>query len=567
MRAIVVTSFALACGLALPHVAVAQGIDFTWTEIPAPYAQSANVHFGSDVAWDGTRMVVRSDTRLDVYRFDGTSAPVFEANLVPVSEPEGYPGAVAIDAGRILTCANSISVTQHVLEFSLSGTTWSQVASLVNPMPTPGDGTIVGLAIDGPRFLVSAPYIGNNRGSVDVVHPPAAGPFTWTTANRAYVVGPNPQELTGHVIALHGSEAFVGVIQASVSGVTAAGRVILYRDDTTVLTPIRTLDNPSPAYRDQYGDDLDFDATNLYVGSHYDDTMGNDAGALYVYDRTGTLLQTLYGSVANGAYGGAIALGGGNWMTLGAPGTGSVASIGHIHLLQRDTAGTWHERADVTDLASMPGAYFGSAVVMRGRTIVVSSITAPVSGVTGAGRLWWGTYTVSDGGSCAADAECTHSHCISGICCNTACSGACDVCSTGTCQPMTCDAGITPIDAGTDGGSDAGTDAGIDGGNDAAMSMPDAGLDAATTVLDDAGVDASTLVSDASFDVGPLPDAGRDAGRADASLDAMLNVDAGGVPRTPLSCTCRASVPSTRGAPLLLLGLVMLAWKKRRATR
>lgn len=43
----------------------------------------------------------------------------------------------------------------------------------------------------------------------------------------------------------------------------------------------------------------------------------------------------------------------------------------------------------------------------------------------------------SDGDSCAAPGECMSANCVSGICCNSACSGICKQCSTGTCGDKT----------------------------------------------------------------------------------------------------------------------------------
>jgi hypothetical protein len=40
---------------------------------------------------------------------------------------------------------------------------------------------------------------------------------------------------------------------------------------------------------------------------------------------------------------------------------------------------------------------------------------------------------VPDGGACVEDAECRARHCVAGVCCDSACSGPCEECSTGLC--------------------------------------------------------------------------------------------------------------------------------------
>src|SRR4029079_3022405 len=55
-----------------------------------------------------------------------------------------------------------------------------------------------------------------------------------------------------------------------------------------------------------------------------------------------------------------------------------------------------------------------------------------------------GTFPVkcAGGKTCGMDADCQHSHCISGICCAVVCDGVCQTCATGACALVA--AGGTP---------------------------------------------------------------------------------------------------------------------------
>src|SRR5690606_29232871 len=61
----------------------------------------------------------------------------------------------------------------------------------------------------------------------------------------------------------------------------------------------------------------------------------------------------------------------------------------------------------------------------------------------------------ANGSSCSSDAQCNSGFCVDGVCCNTACNGACDACNltgnVGTCSfsPATtvCRASAGPCDA------------------------------------------------------------------------------------------------------------------------
>jgi hypothetical protein len=51
-----------------------------------------------------------------------------------------------------------------------------------------------------------------------------------------------------------------------------------------------------------------------------------------------------------------------------------------------------------------------------------------------------------NGEACSADSQCTSSHCVDGVCCNTACTGSCFTCDGGTCAAKAageaCDDGL-----------------------------------------------------------------------------------------------------------------------------
>lgn len=77
------------------------------------------------------------------------------------------------------------------------------------------------------------------------------------------------------------------------------------------------------------------------------------------------------------------------------------------------------------------------------------------------------------GQACGGGNECQTGHCVDGVCCNSACTGAGLSCNVspdfaGLCSPE------TTTDAGTDAGTDVGTDAGTDAGVDVAFDATDA---------------------------------------------------------------------------------------------
>jgi len=74
-----------------------------------------------------------------------------------------------------------------------------------------------------------------------------------------------------------------------------------------------------------------------------------------------------------------------------------------------------------------------------------------------------GVCGVANGQLCSADSQCASGHCVEGTCCNTACTGSCLECSSGTCGPKAagewCDDGLfcTAVDACDGAGACKGT--------------------------------------------------------------------------------------------------------------
>ncbi len=90
---------------------------------------------------------------------------------------------------------------------------------------------------------------------------------------------------------------------------TDAGSVYLYDHSGTLL---RTYSNPTPDYNDQYGVSVSIYGSSVLIGAPYDDTDAFDAGIAYLYDTSGTLLYTLHNPTpeADDRYGTSLALSG-----------------------------------------------------------------------------------------------------------------------------------------------------------------------------------------------------------------------------------------------------------------
>lgn len=225
----------------------------------------------------------------------------------------------------------------------------------------------------------------------------------------------------------------------------------------------------------------------------------------------------------------------------------------------------------------------------------------------------------AQGTACGADNQCATGHCADGACCDTACTGQCEACdvsgSTGTCSAVT---GAPHGNRTACAGAGSACGGSCDGNNrtqcaypgaSTACGTPNCAAGAATTSACDgqgtcaagtpvdcapyacgatacktscsgntdcaSGYTCSNSACIAATDAGSdaLADAGNDA-LADTGSDAAADAgnDAAGPPNSSANsgnkggCACRAAGgEGDGGAPLaLLLGLVVLGWRRRR---
>ena len=96
----------------------------------------------------------------------------------------------------------------------------------------------------------------------------------------------------GRGIALVGPSNFVVGAPGDDSGIGyGTGRAFLYDEGGTLLA---TITNPSPAAGDEFGRTLAAVGSDRFVvGAPFDGTAGGNAGSVYLYDLTGTLLATV----------------------------------------------------------------------------------------------------------------------------------------------------------------------------------------------------------------------------------------------------------------------------------
>jgi hypothetical protein len=251
-----------------------------------------------------------------------------------------------------------------------------------------GDNFGAGIALDGDRLAVGAPYTdlagGANQG---VVYLFARNPQTGDWIQSHKLTAPVIQEggLFGEQVALQGDTLVVGAPRERVNGVLQQGAVYIFgrnQGGTDTWGLVTTLTDDSIGSLGLFGSDLALTEDLLLIGAEGADADGvSGKGAAYLYDRTDNwkLVKKLVD--ANGrisdAFGVAVAIAG-ETVVIGALRTdesGLHENDGAAFVFVRNAGGTdtWGQVARLVAATPDGSDAFGAAVAIDGDTIVVGA--------------------------------------------------------------------------------------------------------------------------------------------------------------------------------------------------
>jgi len=258
-------------------------------------------YFGQSVAISGTRVVVGAygdDTGAtdagSAYVYDlGSGAPTVPVATLNNPGPDEYDNfgfSVAISGTRVVVGAYGDDTgatdagSAYVYDLG-SGTPTIPMATLNNPSPDGYDNFGFSVAISGTRVVVGAYW--DNTGATDAgsayVYDLGSGTPTVPVATLNNP-GPAADDYFGQSVAISGTWVVVGAPYDN-TGATDAGSAYVYDLGSGAPTvPVATLNNPSPAADDNFGQSVAISGTWVVVGGPYDDTGARDAGSAYVYD-------------------------------------------------------------------------------------------------------------------------------------------------------------------------------------------------------------------------------------------------------------------------------------------
>jgi len=265
---------------------------------PTPVAYD---HFGVSVAISGDYAIVgaryddtgaRDAGSAYIYVRSGTTWSLQSTlnNPTPKSYDEfGYNVSISGDYAIVGAYGDDTSVSNSgsAYIYARSGTTWSLQATLNSPTHEVGDLFGHSVAISGDYAIVGAYYEDTGADNAGSAYIYVRSGTTWSLQSTLNNPTPAAVDHFGNSVAISGDYAIVGAYSDD-TGATEAGSAYIYARSGTTWSLQATLNNPAPAADDQFGYSVAISGDYAIVGAYGDDTGADNTGSAYIYVRSGT---------------------------------------------------------------------------------------------------------------------------------------------------------------------------------------------------------------------------------------------------------------------------------------
>jgi hypothetical protein len=417
----------------------------TETKITAPNGKASDL-FGFSVALSGDILVVgtpyEDSQALDsgaVYIFVRTNGQWnFEQKLIsPDFGPSLWFGyAVAIDGNQLIVGAPKADGTalntgvSYV--FIRSNGTW---ISLPRIAPSDGkSGDMFGQSVD---ISDNSLLVGSPKSDAKGIDAGAAYVFAWNGATyieqkKLYPIDAKAGDQFGSSVAMDLETAIVGAPEADVFGPNSGSAYAFFRQGN-LWSQQKKFIAANGAADDGFGWSVDIDGDTAVIGSPMDDVIATDAGAAFVYQRSGISWNPAgslspIGLAADDRFGSSVSISGSS-IAVGAllDDTADMnAGAAYIFSLQ---GSSFTQDLEITASDAAIGDAFGFAVAISGQTTVASAYLDDDLG-TSSGAAYLYELRNEGGETCSTGAECLTGFCADGVCCDSVCDlGPCDACS------------------------------------------------------------------------------------------------------------------------------------------
>ena len=311
-----------------------------------------------------------------VFPFDWTATTQqakIQSSDIAAGDWFGY--SVAIDGDTMVVAAHKEgSQKGAAYVFTRSGTSWSQQAKLVASDAQTSDRFGYSVAIDGDTIVVGAYLEDTGAGNAGAVYVFTRSGTSWSQQAKIQTPNAVSGDQFGQYVSIDG-DTIVGWALEWAAG--SLGAVYVFTRSGTTWSQQAEIQSSDIQAGDQFGQSVSIDGDTMVVGAWYEDTGGSNAGAVYVFTRSGTSWSQqakLQSSdiQASDYFGTSVAIGG-NTIVVGAYGedTGGNAA-GAAYVFTRSGT-TWSQQAKLQSSDIQASDSIGISVEIEGDTLVVGA--------------------------------------------------------------------------------------------------------------------------------------------------------------------------------------------------
>lgn len=375
-----------------------------WTDLAtlAPPGLGAEEKLGQTVVLEGDTALIGSPTGIGattpgaayVYVRSGGTWTLDGVLTTATGEIADYfAGSVALAGDTAFVGApfqtvgsNAEQGAVHV--YRKGGSGWVEQAQITAKDGKAGDRFGGPIAASGDTVVVAAPLTNDGGDFVGAAYVLVRNGAVWTLQQKLGPAGGEAGTGFGHSVAISGDTLAIGSEHVAIAA-SDGGGVLVFERQNGVWGEEAVLVAGDAAPADLLGMSVALSGDRLAAGASFADAPNVDAGAVYVFDRSG---------------------------------------------------GAWGQVAKLFVGSGAPADHLGSAVAVQGDTVLAGAPSADKWGFS-SGAAYLFEPLLENGAPCLGGAQCTSGHCIDSVCCNSVCvtaNMACSVAEKGTGEDGVC---------------------------------------------------------------------------------------------------------------------------------
>ena len=383
------------------------GPDWTLTTQQAKI-QSSDIYlgdyFGDSVAIDGDTAIVGASRKSKegtgevyagaayVFTRSGTTWTQQSKLLPSVSETYDYFGySVAISGDTVVVGARGdrgpdgiISYAGAVYIYTRSGTTWTQQARIQPSEVEQSDYFGSSVRIDGDTVVVGAWGEDTGADAAGSAYIYTRSGTTWTQQAKIQASDKQAGDNFGTAVAISGDTVVVTAVYEDTGGSDAGAAYVFTRSGTTWTQQAKILASDRQA-SDYFGWGVAVDGDTAIVGAPAEDTGGDAAGAAYIFTRSGTTWTQQAKIQADAAadvwFGNSVAIEGDTVVVAAHRQDTGGANAGAAYIFTRDGT-TWTQEVKIQASDAAANDLFGDEVAISGNTVISGAYNENSSGTS-----------------------------------------------------------------------------------------------------------------------------------------------------------------------------------------